>query len=176
MKGGAAAAQGSVRSVFFKQTTRPPPGIWPSEETRPVHGAGATRALDKSRFLEHPRCHIGHVFFLGGGGGTRPTSIFTARCHHCTSWSLPTPCLFRIGGQSPHVVGPSPLALFPGASRPGDYLVAVDNLRLSGISIASLAPKLKGPEGSHVRLTLNRGGREYNITVQRRKSPPAGSK
>ena len=81
-----------------------------------------------------------------------------------------------IGGQSSDVVGPSSLALSPGARRPGDYIIAVDNLKVSGMSIASLAPRLKGPEGSPVKLTLNRGGREYNITIKRRRTQTAGSK
>jgi carboxyl-terminal processing protease len=52
---------------------------------------------------------------------------------------------------------------------PGDIIVAADGKPLKGRSDRSAVALIKGPPGSHVRLTFRRGGRERTVTVVRQR-------
>ena len=53
--------------------------------------------------------------------------------------------------------------------REGDELLAVDGEPAIDVAIAVLMPRMKGPAGSWVKLTLRRAGSVFDLNVQRRR-------
>ena len=49
--------------------------------------------------------------------------------------------------------------------HPGDKLVAVDGIPMAGKPIAAASEALQGPAGASKRLTLERGGKQIQITA-----------
>ncbi len=51
--------------------------------------------------------------------------------------------------------------------RPGDVLVAVDGESVRGEDVSEIVERVKGPEGTTVKLTVMRGGKERIFTLER---------
>jgi carboxyl-terminal processing protease len=51
--------------------------------------------------------------------------------------------------------------------RPGDRVVAVDGTRVTELDARAIVQRLRGPGGSIVVLTVERGGRERLLRVER---------
>lgn len=51
--------------------------------------------------------------------------------------------------------------------RPGDRVVAIDGVATAGLDARTIVQRLRGPVGSTVTLTVERGGRKRRLTVER---------
>ncbi len=49
----------------------------------------------------------------------------------------------------------------------GDLIIAVDGRPVQGLSVSSLVSRIRGKEGTNVRLTLQRGERTFDLVIER---------
>ena len=51
--------------------------------------------------------------------------------------------------------------------RPGDYITTIDGRHVREMSMKDVVKRLRGRQGSKVRLLVNRGSRTYQVEVER---------
>ena len=76
----------------------------------------------------------------------------------------------RLEDRDREVVVASPIGGSPAAEagvRPGDVVVAVDGKSVREQDTSEVVEKIKGPEGTEVELTVRRGGKERDFTLER---------